>query len=177
MSTPRQKSGAPRRLYNKIPAPQTIPATQIRTLYQPQSNTAPPYPLRTRHDGAILAHESGDFDMDLFGGELDRNMPMMSADAVGRALKAAREQLGLSLGDVARETRIGERHLEALEEGRFDGFAAPVYALGFARNYARIVGLPLQWITDCLRGEIFASFDARRRFDLGWTAEGLQRAR
>jgi transcriptional regulator with XRE-family HTH domain len=115
--------------------------------------------------------------MDLFGGELDRDMPVMPADAVGRALKAAREQLGLSLGDVASETRMAIRHLEALEAGRFDGFSAPVYALGFARNYARVVGLPLQWITDCLRGEIFASFDARRRFDLGWTAEGLQHGR
>ena len=115
--------------------------------------------------------------MDLFGGELDRAMPVMPADAVGRALKAARERLGLSLGDVARETRVPVRHLEAIEAGRFDGFAAPVYALGFARNYARVVGLPLQWITHCLRGEIFASFAARERFDLGWTAEGLEQGR
>jgi len=31
--------------------------------------------------------------MDLFGEELDRNMPVLSADAVGRALRSAREQL------------------------------------------------------------------------------------
>jgi transcriptional regulator with XRE-family HTH domain len=115
--------------------------------------------------------------MDLFGEELDRNMPVLSADAVGRALRSAREQLGLSLAEVADVTRMAVRHLEAIEQARFDGFSAPVYALGFARNYARAVGLPLPWITDCLRGEISALFADRERFDLGWTAEGLQHGR
>jgi transcriptional regulator with XRE-family HTH domain len=113
--------------------------------------------------------------MDLFGGELDRDMPLIPAEAVGRALRSAREQLGLTLAEVAEQTRMAVRHLEAIEQARFDGFAAPVYALGFARNYARAVGLPLQWVSDCLRGEIFAIFDERVRFDLGWTAEGLQK--
>ncbi|MGN6820933.1 MAG: helix-turn-helix domain-containing protein [Sphingomonas sp.] len=115
--------------------------------------------------------------MDLFRGELDRDLPLMPAEAVGRALRSAREERGMSLIDVARETRVALRHLEAIEQGRFDGFSAPVYALGFARNYARAVGLPPQWVTDCLRGEIVALFDERGRFDLGWTAEGLQRDR
>ncbi len=121
--------------------------------------------------------ESGDFKMNLFGEELDRDMPLLAADAVGRALRSARERLGLSLAEVASETRMAVRHLEAIEQARFDGFSAPVYALGFARNYARAVGLPLQWVTDCLRGEIAAFFANRRRFDLGWTAEGLQHGR
>jgi len=115
--------------------------------------------------------------MDLFRGELDRNMPLLAADAVGRALRSAREQLGLSLAEVSRETRMAVRHLEAIEQARFDGFSAPVYALGFARNYARAVGLPLPWISDCLRGEISAFFANRERFDLGWTAEGRQHGR
>jgi hypothetical protein len=115
--------------------------------------------------------------MDLFGGELDRNMPLMPADAVGRALQLARERLGLSLSDVARETRMAVRHLEAIEQARFDGFAAPVYALGFARNYAGAVGISRQWVSDCLRGDVLASFETRKRFDLGWTAEGLRQGR
>ena len=115
--------------------------------------------------------------MDLFGGELDRDMPLMAADAVGRALRSAREQLGLSLIDVASLTRMAVRHLEAIESARFEGFAAPVYALGFARNYAGAVGISRQWVTDSLRGEVFASFDTRKRFDLGWTAEGMRKGR
>jgi transcriptional regulator with XRE-family HTH domain len=65
--------------------------------------------------------------MDLFEGELDRNMPLLSADAVGRALRSAREQLGFSLADVARETRMAERHLEAIEQARYDGFRLPAW--------------------------------------------------
>jgi hypothetical protein len=134
--------------------------------------------LRCRHNDAIVASESGDFNkMDLFGGELDRDMPLMAADAVGRALRSAREQLGLSLIDVASQTRMAVRHLEAIESARFDGFAAPVYALGFARNYAVAVGVSRQWVSDSLRGEVFASFDTRKRFDLGWTAEGMRKGR
>lgn len=115
--------------------------------------------------------------MDLFGGELDRTLPLLPADAVGRTLRSAREQLGLSLADVAGQTRMAVRHLEAIEQARFDGFSAPVYAMGFARNYARAVGVPLQWVSECLRGEIAALFDRRQRFDLGWTAEGQQHHR
>jgi cytoskeletal protein RodZ len=104
-------------------------------------------------------------------------MPLIPADAVGRALRLAREELGLSLIDVANQTRMAVRHLEAIEEARFGGFAAPVYALGFARNYASAVGVSRQWVADCLRGEVFAAFDTRKRFDLGWTAEGLRQGR
>ncbi len=104
-------------------------------------------------------------------------MPLMAADAVGRALRDARERLGMTLAEVASETRMAIRHLEAIEQARFDGFAAPVYALGFARNYARVVGLPLQWVTDCLRDEVASYFHERQRFDLGWTAEGLRQTR
>ena len=113
--------------------------------------------------------ESSQHDL---AGMLD--MPIQPASAAGRALRTARERLGLSLEDVAIVTRIATRHLLALEECRFDGFSAPVYALGFARNYARAVGLPLQWTSDCMRGEVGAFFEMRGRFDLGWSAEGLR---
>lgn len=102
------------------------------------------------------------------------DMPVQPASAAGRALRAARERLGMSLEDIARETRIAVRHLAALEECRFEGFAAPVYALGFARNYARAVGLPLQWTSDCMREEVGAFFESRGRFDLGWSVEGAR---
>ena len=82
----------------------------------------------------------------------------------------------MTLQDVAAETRIAVRHLTALEEGRFDGFAAPVYVMGFARNYARAVGVPRDWISDCLRAEVDAQFGQRDRFDLGWSSEGAAHA-
>ncbi|THD37964.1 MAG: helix-turn-helix domain-containing protein [Sphingomonas sp.] len=99
-------------------------------------------------------------------------MPTPSPDMAGPALRTARERMGMTLQDVAAETRIAVRHLTALEEARFDGFAAPVYVMGFARNYARAVGVSRDWISDCLRDEVEAQFGQRHRFDLGWSAEG-----
>lgn len=99
--------------------------------------------------------------------------PVPSFAVAGPTLRTAREGIGMTLQDVAAETRIAVRYLMALEEGQLDGFAAAVYALGFARNYARAVGVPRDWISDCLRSEIEARFGQRQRFDLGWSAEGI----
>jgi transcriptional regulator with XRE-family HTH domain len=99
-------------------------------------------------------------------------MPTPSVAVAGPTLRSARERMGMTLQDVAAETRIAVRHLVALEEGRFDGFSAPVYAMGFARNYARAVGVPRDWISDCLRDAVAAQFEQRSRFDLGWSHEG-----
>jgi len=60
---------------------------------------------------------------------------------VGERLKAAREEKGLSLDDVARQTRIPIRHLEHIEKGEWDALPAITYSVGFARSYANAVGL------------------------------------
>ena len=95
-------------------------------------------------------------------------MPVPSLAVAGPTLRTARERMGMTLQDVAGETRIPVRHLTAIEEGRYDDFAASVYAIGFACNYARVVGIPREWITDCLRDDVTAQFDARSRFDIDW---------
>ena len=104
-------------------------------------------------------------------------MPVPSPTVAGPTLRTARERMGMTLQDVAGETRIAVRHLAAIEEGRFDGFAASVYAIGFARNYARMVGVSRDWITDCLRDAITEQFDARDRFDLSWSGQPARRVR
>ncbi|MDB5680993.1 MAG: hypothetical protein JWO16_798 [Sphingomonas bacterium] len=103
-------------------------------------------------------------------------MPAPSLAVAGPTLRTARERMGMTLQDVAGETRIAVRHLTAIEEGRFDGFAASVYAIGFARNYARMVGISRDWITDCVRDEVTAQFGARDRFDLGWSSQPAPRS-
>ena len=60
---------------------------------------------------------------------------------VGERLRAAREEKGLSLDDVARQTRIPIRHLEHIERGEWDALPAVTYSVGFARSYANAVGL------------------------------------
>jgi cytoskeletal protein RodZ len=61
--------------------------------------------------------------------------------AIGERLREAREAKGLSLDDVARQTRIPIRHLEHIEREEWDALPAITYSVGFVRNYANAVGL------------------------------------
>lgn len=71
--------------------------------------------------------------------------------AVGDRLREAREAMGLTLTDVANRTRVPMRHLEAIESNDFGSMASPTYAIGFAKSYARIVGLDERAVADELR--------------------------
>ena len=72
----------------------------------------------------------------------------------GERLRAAREQTGLGLDDIAAQTRIPRRHLESLENGDWAKLPAPTYTIGFARSYAGAVGLDRAEIAEQLRGEM-----------------------
>lgn len=72
---------------------------------------------------------------------------------LGPTLKRAREARRLTLEDVAATTRISLRYLTAIENSRFDAFVGMVYALGFVRAYARMVGMSETWAADTLRAE------------------------
>jgi cytoskeletal protein RodZ len=73
---------------------------------------------------------------------------------VGERLKAAREKKKLSLEDVAAQTRIPQRHLASIETAEWDSLPAPTYTIGFAKNYAGVVGLDRAEIGDQLREEM-----------------------
>jgi cytoskeletal protein RodZ len=74
--------------------------------------------------------------------------------SAGQRLRAAREEKGLSLENVASETRIPQRHLESLETGDWDRLPAPTYTIGFAKSYASAVGLDRADIGEQLREEM-----------------------
>ncbi len=61
--------------------------------------------------------------------------------SIGRRLKDAREARGLSLEEVATQTRIPIRHLGHIEDGEWEALPATTYSVGFARAYANAVGL------------------------------------
>lgn len=61
-------------------------------------------------------------------------------DSPGVILRHAREQRGMSIGDVAEVTRVAQRQLEAIERSDFGALPGAPYAVGFARAYARAVG-------------------------------------
>jgi cytoskeletal protein RodZ len=65
----------------------------------------------------------------------------LAANPVGDRLRAAREEKGMSLDDVASQTRVPTRHLQHIDNGDWDALPAPTYSVGFARAYANAVGL------------------------------------
>jgi cytoskeleton protein RodZ len=80
---------------------------------------------------------------------------------VGARLRAAREARRLELTTIASETRIPLRHLEVIEAGDFAALPSRAYAIGFARTFAKAVGLDDAAITDGVRAEL-ADGSARR---------------
>lgn len=96
---------------------------------------------------------------------MDEELVEADVPTVGERLRAAREDKGLSLEDVAAQTRIPLRHLESIENADWDKLPAPTYTIGFAKSYASTVGLERAEIGDQLReemgGQRFATTDAQ----------------
>ena len=59
---------------------------------------------------------------------------------VGSALRAARQSLGLTLGDISETTRVRERHLAAIEGGLIDQLPSRPFSIGYVRAYATALG-------------------------------------
>ncbi|MCL4401823.1 MAG: DUF4115 domain-containing protein [Acidobacteria bacterium] len=62
-------------------------------------------------------------------------------DSVGETLRRERLRQNLDLHQVARETKIGVRMLEAIEADDFEKLPGGVFAKSFVRQYARLLGL------------------------------------
>ena len=85
---------------------------------------------------------------------MDEETDVTARPSVGEQLRAAREEKGFSLEDIAAETRIPRRHLESLENADWERLPAPTYTIGFAKSYASAVGLDRAEIGDQLRYEM-----------------------
>jgi cytoskeleton protein RodZ len=59
--------------------------------------------------------------------------------SLGIRLREIRLAKGVSLDDIARSTRVGRRHLEALETDSWDELPAPVFVRGFIRAYCEFL--------------------------------------
>ncbi len=66
--------------------------------------------------------------------------PSAVSGPVGLRLRQLRESRGVSLDEIARATRVGRRHLEALEAGETAELPAPVFVKGFIRAYCEFLG-------------------------------------
>ena len=76
------------------------------------------------------------------------------SSGAGDRLRSAREMRRMNLEQVAAETRIPVRHLESIEQGAFDALPSRTYAIGFARTYARVLGLDEKSIADAVRKDL-----------------------
>lgn len=75
-------------------------------------------------------------------------------DSAGTRLRRAREAAGLSEAELSGITKIPVRHLSAIETGNFTALPARTYAVGFARTYAKAVGLDAPEIVEQVREEL-----------------------
>ncbi|HEX8193217.1 MAG TPA: RodZ domain-containing protein [Allosphingosinicella sp.] len=75
---------------------------------------------------------------------------------IGERLRVAREAKGLTLDEVAGQTRIPVRHLQHIETGDWEALPAITYSVGFVRSYGNIVGLDGQALGQELRQQLGA---------------------
>ena len=61
--------------------------------------------------------------------------------SVGQILRDAREAQGITLENAAIRLYLMQRQIEAMETDDFDSLGQLVFARGFVRNYARLLGL------------------------------------
>ena len=85
---------------------------------------------------------------------MDEELVEAEVPTVGERLRAAREAKGLSLEDIAAQTRIPRRHLESIETSSWDNLPAATYTVGFAKSYASAIGLDRGEIGEQLREEM-----------------------
>jgi cytoskeleton protein RodZ len=86
--------------------------------------------------------------------------------SVGEQLRIAREAAKLDLNDISTRTRIPLRHLTAIENSQYGELPSQTYALGFAKSYARAIGLDEVALGNELRTELGRSHPGARDADV-----------
>jgi cytoskeleton protein RodZ len=86
----------------------------------------------------------------------DPSTPSSGAEAfdrnnIGSKLRAAREAKGLTLSQLADQTRVRVAALEAIEAGDFARLPEPIYVQSYLRAFAQAVGVPVEPILEAFR--------------------------
>jgi cytoskeleton protein RodZ len=75
---------------------------------------------------------------------------------IGACLKAAREERGLSISEVAQSLKFAPRQLEALEQDRFELLPGGTFVRGMVRSYARLLKLEAEPLVEAIAGRFQA---------------------
>ena len=81
--------------------------------------------------------------------------PETDSLTLGQRLGEARLRQGLDLGDVAEQTCISQKNLQAMEEGNFAALPAEVFTRGYYSLYAKCLGLD--------QNEVLTLYERERR--------------
>ena len=73
---------------------------------------------------------------------------------LGEILKNARKEKKITVKDVAAETNISVRYIEALENEDYSEFPGETFILGFLKTYGNYLKLDQRMLTDIYRGTI-----------------------
>ncbi len=77
----------------------------------------------------------------------DRNTTLQEApERLGKKLRTARKQKGLSIDDICQQTKISRKNITAMEASRHDEMPAFSFCRGFYKMYADAVGLNAEHI-------------------------------
>lgn len=93
-------------------------------------------------------------DLLVVRGAYDLPLSARSMGTLGDKLRDARESSNRTIRDLSEQTKIRSDHLEALEEGHYEVFSAPVYIRGFVRSYAQALKLNVAEILSDLDDEL-----------------------
>ena len=93
-------------------------------------------------------------DLLVVRGAYDLPVSARSMGTVGDKLRAAREEANRTIRDLSDQTKIRTDHLEALEEGQYEVFSAPVYIRGFVRSYASALKMNVAEVLSELDAEL-----------------------
>lgn len=77
--------------------------------------------------------------------QLFQKKQLTSAKRVCLRLREARKRAHVNLSDLAKQTKISKKHLQALEECRFSDIPyAVIYQKNFIKRYAQVLNLPVE---------------------------------
>ena len=76
-----------------------------------------------------------------------------TAGTVGEVLKSRREEKKLSLAEVNEHTKLSIDVLRSIEQDDFGSFESEIYLKGFLRNYAKFLGLDVDYVLQLLEGQ------------------------
>lgn len=63
------------------------------------------------------------------------------AETLGEKLRAAREARGISISEVAEQTRIAPMYIECIENDNYKPLPGGIFNKGFVKSYARFIGV------------------------------------